>query len=303
MNSWQDNKGFILVFMTAMISGFSIFLNKFGVAMTNPYLFAGMKNVVVGIFLLGFILLYDKKIIQSLKSKQWLLLVFIGLIGGAIPFLLFFKGLSITVAVKAGLLHKSMFIVLAALSWVLYKAKVSKMISIGLLGLIIGNIIYLNIRSFTFNWGDVLIIEAVLFWAMEIILAKKLLQDLPARVVAGGRMIFGSIFIWLFLLFTNQAVLVLDMTLQQFAWIGITAVLLFTYVITFYSGLKYISAVQATSILALGAPITGVLSALFLGKNIVAYSWFGLILIIFSILLICGFDFKNIKIWVGRKNK
>ena len=189
--------GYLLVLMTALISGFSIFLNKFGVTMTNPYLFAGLKNVVVGVFLLGFILLYDKKVIVSLQKKQWLLLILIGLIGGAIPFLLFFKGLSITLAVKAGLLHKSIFILIAAFSYFFYRTRLPKIVIIGLLGLLAGNVIYLNVRAISFNWGDLLVLEAVIFWAIEIIFAKKLLIELPARVVAGGRMIFGSIFIWI----------------------------------------------------------------------------------------------------------
>ncbi|OIO46808.1 MAG: hypothetical protein AUJ28_01805 [Parcubacteria group bacterium CG1_02_37_51] len=295
--------GYLLVLMTALISGFSIFLNKFGVTMTNPYLFAGLKNVVVGVFLLGFILLYDKKVIVSLQKKQWLLLILIGLIGGAIPFLLFFKGLSITLAVKAGLLHKSIFILIAAFSYFFYRTRLPKIVIIGLLGLLAGNVIYLNVRAISFNWGDLLVLEAVIFWAIEIIFAKKLLIELPARVVAGGRMIFGSIFIWIFLLLTNQASLVLNMTLAQFSWVGITAVLLFGYVITFYSGLKYITAVEATSIVALGAPITGLLSLLWFGQAITFSSWLGLVLIGFSILLICSWDFKVIKKWILQQNK
>src|SRR3989344_5494999 len=90
-----QNKGYFLVFLTAVISGFSIFINKFSVSAINPYVFTGLKNVIVAVFLSSlFIFLKDFKIFRTAKIKEWILLAVIGLVGGSIPFLLFFKGLS-----------------------------------------------------------------------------------------------------------------------------------------------------------------------------------------------------------------
>ena len=38
-------KGMQFAFYTALVSGFSIFINKFGVEGLNPYLFTGFKNI------------------------------------------------------------------------------------------------------------------------------------------------------------------------------------------------------------------------------------------------------------------
>ncbi|MBU1149170.1 DMT family transporter, partial [Patescibacteria group bacterium] len=86
------NKGILLIFSTAVISGVSIFINKFGVKMNSPFLFAGLKNLIVGIFFIALTLGVSRfKEFRQLNRNNWLSLLAIGLIGGAIPFLLFFQ--------------------------------------------------------------------------------------------------------------------------------------------------------------------------------------------------------------------
>jgi len=106
----MSKKGLILVLTTAIISGISIFINKYSVSVINPYIFTFLKNAVVALMLSGLILLIkDWKILKFLTKKQWLLLLLIGLIGGSIPFLLFFKGLSLVSAAQGSFIHKTIF--------------------------------------------------------------------------------------------------------------------------------------------------------------------------------------------------
>ena len=144
---------------------------------------------------------------------------------------------------------------------------------------------------------------SVLVWSVEILLSKKLLSDLPVSVVAGSRMFFGSVFIWIFLLTTGQAVLASNLSVMQWGWIGITAVLLIGYVTTFYSGLRYVSAVEATSVLALGATITALLTMIFLDKSLSGLAVVGIILMTFGLLTV--FKLQNIKLlqWRLLRNK
>src|SRR3972149_7251862 len=101
------SKGIILVLGTAFVSGFAIFVNKLGVKEFDPYLFAFFRNLLVSLFLVGLILgLKEFKNLKKLAKKDWLVLVAIGLIGGSIPFLLFFKGLSLTTAANSAFIHK-----------------------------------------------------------------------------------------------------------------------------------------------------------------------------------------------------
>ncbi|MFW0862230.1 MAG: DMT family transporter [Candidatus Komeilibacteria bacterium] len=299
----KRRKGFLFVLATAGISGFSIFLNKFGVAMNDPYVFAGLKNVLVGIFFVGIVMLINKYPLKEISKKQWVLLITVGLIGGAIPFLMFFKGLSLTLAVKAGFIHKSMFLIVAMLSALFLKQAQNKYVWIGIVSLLIGNVLFLNIKPQVLNFGDLLVLGAVLLWSVEIILSKKLLVNLPTSVVAGSRMFFGSIFIWLFLILSGKAMLVSNLNLEQWGWVGITAVLLIGYVGTFYSGLKYVSAVEATSVLALGAPITAILTMIFLDKTISGLAVIGILFITLGLFVLYRAQKISLGQWSLVKNK
>ncbi len=59
------------------------------------------------------------------------------------------------------------------------------------------------------------------------------------------------------------------LNINQVSWMIITSILLFGYVITWYSGLKHIPVSLATIILLLGSPITTLLSFIQTG----AVSW------------------------------
>jgi len=88
----MNNKGYLLVLGTAIISGVSIFVNQFGVRVINSDIFTGLKNIVVAVILLCLIFWFKEwKLLAKLKIKEWLTLVLIGLVGGSIPFLLFFR--------------------------------------------------------------------------------------------------------------------------------------------------------------------------------------------------------------------
>lgn len=287
-----------MVFSTAIISGFSIFINKFGVSLTNPYIFTGLKNIVVAIFLSCVLLfLKDFKILKKLSKKDWTLLALIGLIGGSIPFLLFFKGLSLTTAAQGSFLHKTMFLYVALLAAIFLKEKLSKEFLFGALFLLSGSALILKTIPHSFGKGDLYIILATLLWAGENVVSKHVLKKLSGRLVAWGRMFFGSIFILIFLLSAQQLSLVGTLTFEQMIWVLITSVLLFGYVITWYSGLKYVPVSQATCILLLGSPITISLSVLFLKSAVVPKEIFGILFAALGIILILVGDslFKKIK--------
>lgn len=263
------NKGLLLVFSTAIISGFSVFINKYGVSVVNPYIFTFLKNALVALALCGLVFFVKKwPSLKTLTKKQWLLLAAIGLSGGSIPFLLFFKGLSLTTAAQGSFIHKTMFVFVMILAAVFLKEKVAKNFLIGALLLLLGNLIALKTLPVSFGMGDTLILLATMLWAIENTVSKYVLKDLSGTIVAWGRMFFGSIFILSYLGFTGQVSLMNKLTIGQFGWTAITAGLLLAYVMTWYNGLKNVPVSAATAILMLGSPITTVLTAISAGKII-----------------------------------
>ena len=258
-------KGVLLVLITAFISGFSVFINQFGVKMTNPYIFTGLKNIFVAFFILSIILsLKEWNKFKFLSKSNWLTLILIGLMGGSIPFLLFFKGLSLTSGAQASFLHKTMFIYVIVLAALFLKEKVNKNLILAGLLLLLGNIFLLKfIPKFKFNSGDLMVLIAVLFWSVEQILSKKAVMNMSPRMVAWGRMFFGSIFIIIFLLATNQFHLIFNLSRVQINWVIVTGLFLCGYVLTWYHGIRYLKISEAVCILALGGPITTLLALIY----------------------------------------
>jgi len=280
------NKGILLILSAALISGLSIFINKFGVEVVNPYVFTGLKNLITVLFLLVIILsINELNYFKKLTKKQWLQLVSIGFVGGGIPFLLFFKGLSMTTGAEGALIHKLMFLPVILMAFIFLKEKVNKRLLIGAGFLILGTILLVkfNFNNIVFDKGDLLILIATLFWAVEQIISKKAVAEISPRIIAFGRLGFGFGFILLFWVFTGQLNLLTHLTWHQFNWALITAILLLGYVLTWYTGLKYIKLSSAICILTLGAPITTLLLMQF---NI------GILLIILGIILCLDFNWQ-----------
>ena len=280
----EKKYGVLLVFLTAIISGVSIFINKYSVSKIEPYTFTFLKNVLVAIFLLSLVLFTKELKAANLKKKQIYQLILIGLIGGSIPFLLFFKGLSMTSASVGGFIHKTLFIFASFFALIFLKEKIPKKMLIIALILIIGNFLLLNLKSFSFGIGEFLILIATVMWGLENVISKHVLKQLSGNLVALGRMFFGSLFILLFLIFTNKINVISSLTYNDVIWILLTSVLLLFFVITYYNGLKYIKVSVATSILLLGSPITTLLSYLFSNYNISINELFGMVLILVGII-------------------
>ena len=298
MNS-QASKGMLLVFATAIISGFAIFINSYGVKSFDPYLYTFLKNLVVALFLVGLLLgLKEFKQLKKLKKKDWLLLAIIGLIGGSIPFLLFFKGLSLTTAASGSFVHKTMFIYVAILAGVFLKEKLPSRLLIAGALLLMGNLYFLKFLPSGVQTGDLLVLAATLFWAVENTISKYALRTLSPRIVAFGRMGIGSVFIALFLIFTGGFSTVSTLTALHWQWVLISAVILFGYVTTWYTGLKYIDVSTATVILLLGSPITSLLTFIFQGQPFTQAQMIGSFLLIFGVALAVGFQ----TIWQTFKN-
>ena len=54
----ENKKGLLLVFLTAVISGFSIFINSYGVKGFDSSVFTFSKNIVVALFLFSIIIFF-----------------------------------------------------------------------------------------------------------------------------------------------------------------------------------------------------------------------------------------------------
>jgi len=279
--------GYHFVLLTALISGIAIFISGLLVKGLNPFVFTTTKNVFV-VFLLAVLLLSTKelKIFLTLPWKQLRKLITIGVIGGSIPFLLFFYGISLTNAANASFVHKTMFIFVAIFAFFFLKERLTKVQVIATLGLLAGVFLLIG-ASTVLDTGLTLMFIATLFWAAETIISKNALKDLTPNTVAFGRMFFGSLILLVFLAVTGQISLMSSMNIETVFMIFLTALFLFGYVFTWYHGLQLIKASEAAAILVLGSAVTVLLSYT-MTTAITFEQTVGILLIIISTVFVIG---------------
>ncbi len=290
MDFMKEKKGLILVILTAIISGFSIFINSYGVKEFDSSIFTFTKNVLVALLLFSVIFAFGNiSELKTLKRKNWLQLIIIGLVGGSIPFLLFFEGLKLTTGTTSAFIHKTLFIYATIFALIFLKEKLNKGILVGAGLLLLGNFLMIK-PDFKFSVGHLLILIAAILWAIENTYAKHVLKNVSGNVVAFGRMFFGSAFILIYLVISNKVSLLGKLTSTHLFWIIISSGFLLMYVLTYYNGLKHIKVSTATSILVLGSVITTTLNIMFKGTAITILNAGGMLTIVIGALAVIWFS-------------
>lgn len=264
-NATQTQKGIYLAMAAAVISGFAVFFNKFAMSFWgNSSVFTTAKNLIAVLFLMSLIILLKKfPEIKNLSKKQWFLLIAIGFIGGSIPFLLFFKGLSLASATSAAFIHKTLFIWVALLAMPFLKEKISGLQFLALGMLAIGIYLFAPSMKFRFGYGELLIFSATILWALENIIAKIVLRNVSSFVLGWGRMFFGSIFLLAYLSYGGGLGQLFVFSGVKTGWLFLSGFILFGYVVSWYSALKFAPATAVSAILTVAALITGLLDAIF----------------------------------------
>jgi len=265
-------KGNQFALVTALISGVSIFVNKFAVStMGHPLVFTAFKNILVGILIFGVLTSAKKwKKITALSRTNKINLALIGIIGGSLPFYLFFTGISQIPAINAAMIHKTLVVWVTLFAIPILKEKINKtqVTAVGLL--FFSNFVIDGFNGFTFSKGELLILIATILWAVETIIAKKTLSNVDPDIVVAARMGIGAIILMGAGLLTAPTAFnkIFTLSLPQWGIVFATVAFLFGYVMSWYRALKYAPAIVVTSVLVGSTIVTNVLSAVF-----VTHSW------------------------------
>ena len=284
--------GLLLVLLTAVISGVSTFVNGYAVAGTSSAVFVTFRNVLVAFLVLplGWVALKGASARPS--ARQWGILLVIGLVGGAIPFLLFFQGLALATAAggatTASFLYRTLFVLATVLGVVVLRERFHWKAVVGGALLLGGNFLLMALTTPVWTDGSACVLAATVLWAAEYMLSKQLLRSLPSGLVAAGRMGFGAAFLLAYLGLTSQLGGVALLSGAQWTWVAISAVLLSAFVGTWYAGLKRVDLGVATSVLLLGYPVTWLLAVSFQSVPLLAGELWGALLVVLGAFLVVG---------------
>jgi len=264
--------GILLAFTTACISGVAIWLN--GRALTqfpDKTVYTTAKDAVAGLLLCVLAVSWRSRRAEPAPleiSRRWRIggLAAVAVIGGSVPFVLFFEGLARAQATQASFLQKTLVIWVALLAILLLKEKVrwQHLLAIALL---IGGQVWLvpAVGTVKFGEGEAMILGAALLWSVEVIVVKKLLAGISPRTLAAARMGLGTALLFGWLAVTGKFTAIASFDMTQWRWVLLTGVILTAYVATWYTALSLAGAIDVTAVLVFGAFVTAALAGAFDG--------------------------------------
>lgn len=265
--------GLALALVTAAISAFSVYVNASAVrAFESATVYTTAKNLVAAL-LLGFVAVAAARVNRSSSAdrfrpqgaRQWLGLVAVGVVGGSVPFVLFFEGLARASSPQAAFLHKTLVVWVAILALVVLRERLGWPHLAAVVALLLGQIGLSRAGLFPLDTGALMILGATLLWSVEVVLAKRLLTAVPSWALGLARMGLGSILLLAWVGVQGQLGALVSLTALQLQWLAITGLLLAGYVGFWFAALARAQAVDVTAILVLGAVGTAVIAGVFDG--------------------------------------
>ncbi len=263
----RRQQGVLLALVTAVVSGFAVFFNGYGVRawaeVADPTTYTTFKNAISALVILMVAVSLSRRVgtenstpIGRAPRLLWL----IPLIGGSIPFVLFFEGLARAQSGQAAFIHKTLLIWVAGLAVVFLRERLAWPHYLAIALLIVGQLALAGgPAGLGLGAGELMILGATLLWSVEVIISKKVLAaEKPIRV-SMVRMVGGSALLGAYTLLRVPEINWQAITADHLIWIAVAGLVLSAYVLSWHVALDRAPAVDVTAVLVLGAVITGLL--------------------------------------------
>jgi drug/metabolite transporter (DMT)-like permease len=262
--------GIALALVTAGISGFAVFLNGYAVKrFDDATAYTTAKNGVAALILLLLALPTLRSPVQTgrpaprPRSRQdWFGLILVGIIGGSVPFVLFFEGLARASSTEAAFIHKTLVVWVALLAVPLLHERFTWLHGAAIALLVLGQAVLVGeAGTIVVGQGEVMIFAATLLWSVEVVLVKYLLRSLAAPTLAAARLGIGTLLLVGFVLLSGRTGEITGYGASQWGWVLLTGIVLSAYVATWYAALARAQAIDVTAVLVLAAIVTALLNA------------------------------------------
>lgn len=255
-------RGLVIAALTALVSGVSVFLNGYGVrSWTDPTTYTTAKNLIAAVLIAAAAYPVLGSTRRHLSRSTWRRLAVIGVLGGGIPFILFFEGLAITDPARAAFIHKSLVIWVALLALPLLAERVNRFHGAAV-GLLFTGLALLGPNGGV-GWGrgETMILIATALWSTEVILVKRVLPEVAATTAGAARLGIGAAVLLAWTVTTGGAGALAAADLAAWGWTAVTAGTLALFVVGWYSALALAPATDVTAMLVPAAVITALLSS------------------------------------------
>ena len=232
-------------------------------AVPDPAVFTTLKNVVAVAILVALAAAVVRPAeVRRIGQTDRLTLAVIGILGGGVAFLLFFTGLAMASAPSAAFIHKTMVIWVAMMAGPFLGERLGLAPILALGVLIAGQALILPPLGISWGIGETLIALATLIWAVEVVLAKRVLGRVRSPIVGVARLGHRPRRARRVPILTGRVAGIAALDGGGWTWVAVTGLLLAGYVGTWLAALRRAPASEVTSVLVVGAVITAALTAI-----------------------------------------
>jgi drug/metabolite transporter (DMT)-like permease len=267
--------GLVLALAAALVSGVAVYVNGLAVRhFPSPTVYTTGKNLVAGSILLAAAVAHRR------WTDRWAMppttarshpgaLAAVALIGGAVPFVLFFEGLASASSTDAAFIHKTLIVWAVILAVVVLGERIGAVHLIAIALLVLGHAALAGgVGALRIGTGELMILAATLCWAVELIIVKRLLSDLAPTTIAAVRLGGGSAVLLIWVVASGAASELTGLTAAQWSWLALTGPILATFVTVWFAALARARVIDVTAVLVLGAVVTGLIAVVFDGGEI-----------------------------------
>jgi drug/metabolite transporter (DMT)-like permease len=282
--------GYGFAVLNACISGVSVYVNSLGVAtFQNPTLYAAVKNSIVGLLLLTPLLFLARERARHRETSgtDWAWLTVLAVVGGSVPYALFFTGLKMTNAVTGSVGDHLQFALVAVLAVLLLKERITPAIWAGLLVLLAGVLLSTNLNLFRWNTGTALILASTALFSIEWVIVKYLLRGrLTPLMVMTAKMTLGSLLLFAYVAATGALAPVFHLNGKQWAYVLATALILLGFTASIFIAIRH-ARVSAVMAIGAGSPLVTIAIQLIANHQVkLANGGVGLVLTLVAVITI-----------------
>lgn len=252
----------------AVVSGASVWLNGQVVTRVDvfgdPGTYTTAKNLVAGVVVLVLAVAATaarsrQGLVLPGRRSQWWGLAAVAVVGGSVPFLLFFEGLAASGApADAQLVHKAgLLLFVAVLAPAVLRERLGPLQLTGVGVVLLGYwLLSGDVGGLTLGRGLLLVLAASLCWATETVLDRWLLAGLTPATVAVARLAAGSVVLLAVGVVNGDTARLAGLGAVGWGWAALTGVILALYAGCWLYALANARAVEVTAVLTLAVPIT-----------------------------------------------
>jgi drug/metabolite transporter (DMT)-like permease len=258
-----------------------------------PVAMAGARWAVAFIALLPLVWPERRAIVQAI-ARDWRRLLFLALVGGAPQTALVYSGLARSTAINLGLLNSTIPVLIILISWGWHARRPRRLEGFGLATSFVGVLLILahgDLRALVhlhFNAGDVLMLCAMLVWAIYTIGLQNRPQSLSLLAFVFVMALMGELLTLPFAAFQWLHAGAVHLSLRDLfglLYIGALATLMATALFSY--GVERVGAVRAGILIQLMPVFSSVFATLFIGERLFPYHAAGFVLVAGGAILSC----------------